>query len=275
MTDRIKATFDHLASQGRKALIPYVTGGFPARELTVPLMHAMAEAGADIIELGVPFSDPMADGPVIQQANDKALMQGIGMTDVLEIVRSFRTEDGRTPVVLMGYMNPIEAMGMSEFIEAARAAGVDGLIVVDSPPEESAELSALAREAGMSPIFLVAPTSTKERIDAVAEMASGYVYYVSLKGTTGAATLDVDDVTTQVSKIRHQIPLPIGVGFGIRDAQTAKAVAQAADAVVIGSKVIQVVDDGDPDGAVQRVRDFIGEIRDALDELAPPAGERS
>ncbi|MGH1359976.1 MAG: tryptophan synthase subunit alpha [Burkholderiaceae bacterium] len=275
MTDRIKATFDHLASQGRKALIPYVTGGFPTREVTVPLMHAMAEAGANIIELGVPFSDPMADGPVIQQANDKALMQGIGMTDVLEIVRAFRTEDGRTPIVLMGYMNPIEAMGMSVFIEAARAAGVDGLIVVDCPPEESAEFSSLACEAGIAPIFLVAPTSTKERIEAVARMASGYVYYVSLKGTTGAATLDVDDVRTQVAKIRHQIPLPIGVGFGIRDAETAKAVAEAADAVVIGSKVIQIVEDGEPDQAVQRVRDFIGEIRDALDELAPSAGERS
>ncbi len=275
MTDRIKATFDHLASQGRKALIPYVTGGFPTRDVTVPLMHAMAEAGANIIELGVPFSDPMADGPVIQQANDKALMQGIGMTDVLEIVRAFRTEDGRTPIVLMGYMNPIEAMGMSVFIEAARAAGVDGLIVVDCPPEESAEFSSLACEAGIAPIFLVAPTSTKERIEAVARMASGYVYYVSLKGTTGAATLDVDDVRTQVAKIRHQIPLPIGVGFGIRDAETAKAVAEAADAVVIGSKVIQIVEDGEPDQAVQRVRDFIGEIRDALDELAPSAGERS
>jgi len=275
MTDRIKATFEHLGGQGRKALIPYITGGFPSRDATVPLMHAMAEAGANIIELGVPFSDPMADGPVIQRSNDKALSQGIGLVDVLEMVRNFRTEDGRTPIVLMGYMNPIEAMGMADFIEAARAAGVDGLIVVDSPPEESAEFATLSCEAGIAPIFLVAPTSTRERIEAVAKLARGYVYYVSLNGTTGAGSLDIEQVHTQVAKVRHQIPLPVGVGFGIRDAETAKAVAEAADAVVIGSKVIQVVDDGDPEQAVQRVRDFIGEIRDALDELAPPAGERA
>lgn len=275
MTDRIKATFDHLASQGRKALIPYVTGGYPTRDATVPLMHAMAEAGANIIELGVPFSDPMADGPVIQKANEKALAEGVGLIDVLEIVRTFRTEDGRTPIVLMGYMNPIEAMGLSVFIEAARAAGVDGLIVVDCPPEESADFASFSRDAGISPIFLVAPTSTRERIEAVAELASGYVYYVSLKGTTGSGKLDIDDVHTQVSKVRHQIALPIGVGFGIRDAQTAKAVAEVADAVVIGSKIIEIVGDGDPDQAVPRVRDFICEIRDALDTLVPSAGDRS
>ena len=257
MTDRIKATFEHLASQGRKALIPYVTVGFPNREATVPLMHAMA------------------DGPVIQSANDTALAAGVGLVDVLEIVRTFRMEDGRTPVVLMGYMNPIEAMGMSEFAEAARAAGVDGLIVVDCPPEESAEFASCARNVGMSPIFLVAPTSTDERIAAVAELAAGYVYYVSLKGTTGAGNLDVADVHAQVARVRRKIELPVGVGFGIRDAATAKAVAEAADAVVIGTRVIQVVADGDPEQAVQRVRNFIGEIRDALDELAPPAGERS
>lgn len=275
MTDRIQSTFTHLAGKGRKALIPFLTAGFPDRDLTVPLMHAMVAAGADIIELGVPFSDPMADGPVIQKANDRALAQGVGMADVLGFVREFRQEDGRTPVVLMGYLNPIERMGLSKFIEAARSAGVNGLIVVDSPPEESVEMARLAVQAGMAPIFLLAPTSTPERIAAVARLAAGYVYYVSLKGITGAGNLDVPDVLSQVARIRKSVNLPVGVGFGIRDAKTAKAIAAEADAIVIGTRVLQIIEDGDPKLAHARISDFISEIRSALDELVPLAGTHS
>lgn len=269
MTDRITSTFQHLATQKRKALIPYVTAGFPQRADTVPFMHAMSQAGADIIELGVPFSDPMADGPVIQKANDKALAQGVGVTDVFAMVREFRKDDGRTPIVLMGYSNPVEAMGMGKFIESARAAGVDGMIIVDSPPEESADFARYAAEAGIAPIFLLAPTSTPDRIEAVAKIATGYVYYVSLKGITGAGSLDVQDVLQQVARIRRSVALPVGVGFGIRDAPTAKAIAAEADAVIIGTRLLQIIEEGDPALAVSRVSEFIGGIRGALDELAP------
>ena len=228
-------------------------------------MHAMADAGADIIELGVPFSDPMADGPVIQKANDRALASGVTSLALLEMVREFRQDDGRTPVVLMGYANPIEAMGTEAYIEAARAAGVDGLLVVDRPPEESAEFAAMVREAGMSPIFLVAPTSSEERIQAIATAGSGYVYFVSLKGVTGAGHLDIDDVATNLTRIRRYVELPLGVGFGIRDAETASRVADYADAVVIGTRIIQLLEDGEPSEANQRVRDFLGNVREALD----------
>lgn len=265
MTDRITATFKHLAEQGRTALIPYVTAGFPTVETTVALMHAMADAGADVIELGVPFSDPMADGPVIQKANDKALANGMTALSLLDMVREFRQEDGRTPVVLMGYANPIEAMGTEVFVEAARSAGVDGLLVVDRPPEESGEFARIVRDAGMSPIFLVAPTSTDERINAVAEIGAGYVYYVSLKGVTGAGHLDVDDVAHHLQRIRRYVELPVGVGFGIRDAQTAAQIADHSDAVVIGTRIIQLLEEGAAEEAVQRVRSFIGDVREALD----------
>lgn len=275
MTDRIKATFGHLAAHGRKALIPYVTAGFPQRESTVPFMQAMVAAGADIIELGMPFSDPMADGPVIQKANDRALANGVGIVEVLGFVHEFRRQDGRTPIVLMGYVNPVEHMGMARFIEAARAAGVDGLILVDSPPEESAEFARLAGQADIAPIFLLAPTSTPDRVEAVARLAAGYVYYVSLKGITGAGNLDVADVQDQVARIRRTISLPVGVGFGIRDADTAKAIAAQADAVVIGTRLLQIIEDGDPSRAIDRISNFLGGIRRALDELAPASGQRA
>ena len=268
---RIASTFARLSSRGRKALIPYVTAGHPSREITVPLMHAMVAAGVDAIELGVPFSDPMADGPVIQRANEAALARGIGLRDVLDMVRVFRHDDDTTPVVLMGYANPIERMGVELFLDEAMSAGVDGLIVVDYPPEESAEFTAAARVRGIDMVFLLAPTSRDERIKQVAQLASGYVYYVSLKGITGAGHLDTDEVAQRVAHIKRSTALPVGVGFGIRDAATAKAIAANADAVIIGSRMIQLLEDGAVDGALDRAREFITGVRAALDELQPAA----
>ncbi len=268
---RIASTFARLSSRGRKALIPYVTAGHPSREITVPLMHAMVASGVDAIELGVPFSDPMADGPVIQRANEAALARGIGLRDVLDMVRAFRHDDDTTPVVLMGYANPIERMGVELFLDEAMSAGVDGLIVVDYPPEESAEFTAAARVRGIDMVFLLAPTSRDERIKQVAQLASGYVYYVSLKGITGAGHLDTDEVAQRVAHIKRSTALPVGVGFGIRDAATAKAIAANADAVIIGSRMIQLLEDGAVDGALDRAREFITGVRAALDELQPAA----
>ena len=268
---RIAASFARLAAAHRKALIPYVTAGHPGREITVPLMHAMVASGADAIELGVPFSDPMADGPVIQRANEAALARGIGLRDVLAMVREFRHADDVTPVVLMGYANPVERMGVELFLDEALSAGVDGLIVVDYPPEESEEFTAAARARGIDVVFLLAPTSRDERIEQVARLASGYVYYVSLKGITGAGHLDTAEVADRVARIKRSTTLPVGVGFGIRDAATAKAIATHADAVIIGSRMIQLLEDGEPAGAAARAAAFIADVRAALDELKPAA----
>jgi tryptophan synthase alpha chain len=262
---RIQARFQSLARDRRKALIPYITAGDPHPSLTVPLMRALVEAGADILELGVPFSDPMADGPVIQRAGERALKHGVGLSDVLRYVMDFRNGDGATPIVLMGYANPIEAMGAENFIGAARTAGVDGVIVVDYPPEECVEFSALAKKNDIDPIFLLSPTSTDERIEQVARVGSGYLYYVSLRGITGAANIDLGDVAARIPKIRAATRLPIGVGFGIRDADSARRVAETADAVVIGSRIIQEIEAGSPDQAVARVKAFLKPIRQALD----------
>jgi tryptophan synthase alpha chain len=262
---RIQARFAALARDRRKALIPYITAGDPHPSLTVPLMRALVEAGADILELGVPFSDPMADGPVIQRAGERALKHGIGLADVLRLVHQFRESDTSTPIVLMGYANPIEALGAEHFIGAARTAGVDGVIVVDYPPEECADFSALAKKDGIDPIFLLAPTSTDERIGQVARIGSGYLYYVSLRGVTGAANLDFSEVTSKIPKIRAATHLPIGVGFGIRDADSARRIAETADAVVIGSRLIQEIEAGSADQAVARVKAFLKPIRQALD----------
>jgi tryptophan synthase alpha chain len=262
---RIAGRFQTLAREGRKALIPYITAGDPDPSLTVPLMHALVEAGADIVELGVPFSDPMADGPVIQRASERALKHGVGLADVVAMVKRFRSEDASTPVVLMGYANPIEAMGVKRFVAAAHAAGVDGIIVVDYPPEECAEFADEVKRAGIDPIFLLAPTSTDERIAQVARVGSGYLYYVSLRGITGAAHLDYSEVSKRLPKIRAATRLPIGVGFGIRDAESARRVAQTADAVVIGSRLIQEIEAGPPAEAVARVKTFLRPIREALD----------
>lgn len=270
---RISATFTTLKSQGRKALIPYVTAGFPFADVTPELMHAMVAGGADVIELGVPFSDPSADGPVIQQAGEKALANGIGLLQVLEMVRSFRTRDNTTPVVLMGYANPVERYdikhkgddGESAFVRDAAAAGVDGVLIVDYPPEECVEFAARLRAHGMDLIFLLAPTSTDARMAQVAQVASGYVYYVSLKGVTGAGTLDVGAVETMLPRIRQHVSVPVGVGFGIRDAATARAIGAVADAVVIGSKIIQLIENESRDKVPAVAQAFLKEIRTALD----------
>ena len=267
---RIARTFAALAAEGRSALIPYVTAGFPSPAQAVPIMRALAAAGADIIELGVPFSDPMADGPVVQRAGDKALAAGVGLADVLDYVRVFRQGDDRTPVVLMGYCNPVERMGLAAFAERASAAGVDGVLLVDSPPEESADFAAAMRRNGLDPIFLLAPTSTDARFRRIAEIASGYVYYVSLKGVTGAGNIDTDEVARQVPKIQQATGLPVGVGFGIKDGATAARVASFADAVVIGSRLIEVIEEGTPDSAPARVGTWLRTIRSAMD-AAPRA----
>ena len=275
---RIQACFDKLKENKRTALIPYVTAGFPFANITPELMHGMVAAGADVIELGVPFSDPSADGPVIQKAGDKALALGIGLTQVLAMVKTFRQTDQQTPVVLMGYANPIErydqrheleagSSAKSAFIRDAAAAGVDGVLVVDYPPEECEAFAADLKANGMDLIFLLAPTSTDQRMAQVASIASGYVYYVSLKGVTGAGTLDIEAVASMLPKIRqHMGSTPVGVGFGIRDAASAQALGKVADAVVIGTKIIQVISDMPYEKVVPSVKNFLREIRAALDE---------
>ncbi|MES9914170.1 MAG: tryptophan synthase subunit alpha, partial [Candidatus Sedimenticola sp. 4PFRAG1] len=235
---RIKGRFEQLKAQGRTALVPYVTAGDPNPEVTVPLMHSMVEAGADILELGVPFSDPMADGPVIQRASERALEHHVSLRDVLDMVRRFRQKDNDTPVILMGYLNPIEIMGYEQFAEAASSAGVDGLLTVDIPPEESEQLLQALKPNGIDPIFLLAPTSTGERIKRICGAASGFVYYVSVKGITGAANLAVDEVSAKVAAIRGETDLPVGVGFGIKDPETARSVSKIADAVIVGSALV-------------------------------------
>ncbi len=271
---RIQATFAALKEHKRKALIPYVTAGFPFADITPELMLGMVAAGADVIELGVPFSDPAADGPVIQKAGDKALSFGIGLRQVLEMVRAFRQHDDRTPVVLMGYANPIERYdqlhaapkpGESAFIVDASAAGVDGVLVVDYPPEECVAFAQQLRAHQMDLIFLLAPTSTDERMAQIAQVASGYVYYVSLKGVTGAGNLDTAAVGAMLPRIRAHVNVPVGVGFGIRDAATAVAVGAVADAVVIGSKIIQLIEQQPRDQVVPAAGAFLREIRSALD----------
>ena len=266
---RITSTLDALKAAGRRALIPYVTAGDPFPDATAEVMQALAAGGADIIELGVPFSDPMADGPVIQQASERALARGIGMAQVLDAVRTFRRADAKTPVVLMGYANPIERYdqrhGAGAFIAAAREAGVDGVLVVDYPPEECEAFAAELKAAGLDLIFLLAPTSTDERMAQVARIASGYVYYVSLKGVTGAGHLDTSAVAEALPRIRRHVKIPVGVGFGIRDAQSARAVAQVADAVVIGSRLVQILNDQPRDAVAPAAQAFMAEIRAALD----------
>ncbi len=270
---RIGAALAALKSQGRKALIPYVTAGYPFADITPELMHAMVAGGADIIELGVPFSDPSADGPVIQKAGDRALALGIGMVQVLTMVRAFRTNDEHTPVVLMGYANPVERYnqkhdqrdGQSAFVRDAASAGVDGVLVVDYPPEECEGFAAELKRHGLDLIFLLAPTSTDARIQQVAQVASGYVYYVSLKGVTGAGTLDTASVEAMLPRIRQFVSVPVGVGFGIRDAATARAISRVADAVVIGSRIIQLLDEQPRQQVAAVAQAFLSDIRIALD----------
>lgn len=272
---KIANTFARLRAQGRKALIPFVTAGDPDPSLTVQLMHTLVAAGADVIELGVPFSDPMADGPTIQRASDRALAKGVSLRQVLALVRDFRVDDTTTPVVLMGYANPIEAIGVDTFAEQAVVAGVDGVLVVDYPPEESADFARAMRAQGIDPIFLLAPTSTPERIAQVAALASGYVYYVSLKGVTGSAQLDVAAVAARIPEIQAQTGVPVGVGFGIRDAQSAGAVARIADAVVVGSRIIEEIEQSSPGEVAARVGASVGSLRRGIDEAVAAGSPQS
>ncbi|MGB6103616.1 MAG: tryptophan synthase subunit alpha [Pusillimonas sp.] len=239
--ERLKAAF--AKTSGRAALIPYITAGDPSIAAMPQLMHALVKAGADVIELGVPFSDPMADGPVIQRAAERAIKRGTGLRQVLDMVVEFRRQDDVTPVVLMGYANPIECMGQGAFAQFAAQAGVDGVLVVDYPPEEIADFATQLGDVGIDPIFLLAPTSTEARIQKVAKVARGYVYYVSLKGVTGAGHIDTSDVAARLEAIRRYVSIPVGVGFGIRDADSAKRLAACADAVVIGSKLIETMEE--------------------------------
>jgi tryptophan synthase alpha chain len=268
---RIEATFAALGRDGRKGLIPYITAGDPYIDATVEIMLAMADAGADVIELGVPFSDPMADGPVIQKASERSLARGVGMPQVLDYVRSFRAANTRTPLVLMGYANPIERYdqqrGAGAFTAACAACGVDGVLVVDYPPEECEAFANSLRGSGIDPIFLLAPTSTEQRIKLVGRIASGYVYYVSLKGVTGAGHLDVSAVATMVPRIRAHVQVPVGVGFGIRDAASARAVGAVCDAVVIGTRIVQLLETQPRHTVARAAGEFIAEIRSALDNL--------
>jgi tryptophan synthase alpha chain len=269
--NRIDAAFAKLAAAGRTALVPYVTAGDPSPAATPAIMAALVASGADVIELGVPFSDPMADGPVIQRASERALARGMSLAGVLAIVAGFRRTDAVTPVVLMGYANPIEAMGVEAFAERASASGVDGVLVVDYPPEEAGDFAAALGRRALAPIFLLSPTTPEARIAAVARLARGYVYYVSLKGVTGAAHIDTADVARRLATIRRHVSLPIGVGFGIRDAASAAAIAAHADAVVIGTRIIQEVEAGAPEIAAERAGAWLAGIRRALDSVRKQA----
>ena len=269
--NRIDAAFAKLRAAGRTALIPYVTAGDPGPEATVPIMKALVAAGADVIELGVPFSDPMADGPVIQRASERALANHVGLSAVLDMVAAFRSSDAATAVVLMGYANPIEAMRPTVFADRASAAGVDGVIVVDCPPEEAQDFAALLDAHGLAPIFLLSPTTPERRMNAIGRIGRGFAYYVSLKGVTGAGHLDIAEVVGRLAEIRKRVALPVGVGFGIRDAASARAIAAHADAVVIGSRIIQEIEAGPAEGAAERAGTWLATIRAAVDQVAKRA----
>lgn len=262
---RIQTTFAALKQQGKKALIPYITAGDPHPKHTVGLMHTLVKNGADIIELGVPFSDPMADGPVIQRASERALVHHVGLRTVLDMVKEFRQQDDATPIVLMGYANPVEAMGAERFADLAKAAGVDGVLTVDYPPEECVDFVQLLRNRGIDPIFLLSPTTEQSRVAIIVNQASGFVYYVSLKGVTGAQNLDIAEVADRVSAIRGKTNLPIGVGFGVRDAATAKAVAAISDAVVVGSRMVQAIEQSTEQNVAANIAALMHELRTAID----------
>ena len=262
---RIQTTFATLKQSGKKALIPFITAGDPHPDQTVAMLHGLVKAGADLIELGVPFSDPMADGPVIQRASERALVHKVGLRHVLAMVKEFRQQDDKTPIILMGYANPIEAMGIEKFADAAKDAGIDGMLTVDYPPEESTEFNAMLKARDIDPVFLLSPTTDKARVDIIVNQASGFIYYVSLKGVTGSKNLDIVEVADRVASIRSQTNLPIGVGFGVRDAETAKAVASVADAVVVGSRMVQEVEKSNADNVVANLMALTAELRAAID----------
>jgi len=265
---RIAAVFEKLRASRRCALIPFVTAGDPNPRETVAIMHSLAKSGADVIELGVPFSDPMADGPVIQRSSERALKHHVSLRDVLGMVAEFRRDNDKTPVVLMGYANPIERMGLEAFVAEATKAGVDGNLIVDYPPEESADWLACLAGSAIDPIFLLSPTSTEARIELVAKIAKGYIYYVSLKGVTGAANIDTHEVEAMIARIRARTKVPVGVGFGIRDGATAARVARVADAVVIGSRIVQELSEVAAESAPKRAAEVLDEFRRAMDAAA-------
>ncbi len=272
---RIESRLSALGNAGRKALIPFITAGDPEPQVTVPLLHELVAAGADLLEIGVPFSDPMADGPVIQRASERALAHGVTLHGVLDMVSAFRATDADTPVILMGYLNPIEAFGYEAFAKAAATAGVDGILTVDAPPEEATPLADALREVGLDPIFLLAPTSGPERIERICALASGFVYYVSFKGVTGSASLDLAGIAAKLEQIRAVTRLPIGVGFGISDAERAAAVAQVADAVIVGSALVRQIEayPGDIRAATAAMTELLGSMRTAIDAVAAQAVE--
>jgi tryptophan synthase alpha chain len=263
---RIQQTFNTLKNSNKKALIPFITAGYPEPESTVSLMHALVRGGADIIELGVPFSDPMADGLVIQRASEEALKKGTSLQDIFRFVQAFRKDDPDTPVVLMGYANPVERMGVETFVREAKRSGIDGVLIVDYPPEEGEDFAALMKAHDMDAIFLLAPTSTEERMKRVGRIASGYVYYVSLRGVTGSASLNTDEVASVIPLIKKHVSVPVGVGFGIRDGATAKAAGALADGVVIGSRLIQLLEQAEKNQAENDLEAFVSGIRKVLDE---------
>lgn len=275
---RIARRFAELAASGRKAVVPYIVAGDPLADISVPLMHRLVEAGADIIELGVPFSDPMAEGPTIQRGHERALEKGVRLRDVLAMVKAFRERDSQTPVLLMGYANPVVGMGFARFADEARQAGLDALLTVDMPPEEVEDLNRELKRTGLDNIFLVAPTTPEERIEKIARVATGFVYYVSLKGVTGAGHLDTEDVASHVAQIRSHTDLPVAVGFGIKDAESAATVARCADGVVVGSALVQLLADRAADGAdeaslLDAAAEFIAVIRSGVDSVAGVAGD--
>ena len=269
IVSRIAQRFEQLAQQGRKAVIPYIVAGDPAVELTVPVMHRMVECGADIIELGVPFSDPMAEGPVIQQGHERALENGVTLNAALAMVEEFRHNDETTPVLLMGYANPVLRMGCETFVDKAASAGLDALLTVDIPPEEVDEMNAQLKRVGMDNIFLVAPTTPEERTARIAKRASGFIYYVALKGVTGAGHLDTNEVMEHVAQIRQYSDLPVAVGFGIKNADSARSIATAADGVVVGSALVSAMAEADgPDAVLEAAANMIGNIRKGVDSVA-------
>lgn len=265
---RITTVLNALKEQNRQALIPYITAGDPNKEATVPMMHALVEAGCDIIELGVPFSDPMADGPTIQLACERALEHGTSLTDVLAMVAEFREKDADTAVVLMGYLNPVEAMGYETFVDRAVKAGVDGVLLVDLPPEEATEVEGTFKAKDLDMVYLIAPTTTDARIEKIGQSGSGYVYYVSLKGVTGSKALDVDDVARNLERIRKYVSVPVGVGFGITNGETAAQVAKVADGVIVGSAIVNRIaaNADNPQQAQAEVTELMREMRSAMDQ---------
>ena len=264
---RIQSVFAELKAQGKKALIPYITAGDPHPDQTVPLMHALVASGADMIELGVPFSDPMADGPVIQRASERALVHKMGLRKVLDMVKAFRETNQATPIILMGYANPIEAMGAEQFVSLAQASGVDGVLTVDYPPEECEAFNGQLAQANIDSIFLLSPTTEPSRTELIVKQATGFLYYVSLKGVTGAANLDIVEVKKRVAEIRQQTSMPIGVGFGVKDAATAREVAAIADAVVVGSRMVLAVENSDANNLISHVQALMKELRTAIDSV--------